>query len=402
METNEHKNASKKDLSNHYIKKVNISIPSGEKLNNEKFRNDFLEDYESSFASFCEISKDKYEELYIKNQYIPRLNKFGDINISLDNITKILNKFSASKLLKIRRKIKKSRKKLGPKAKKEHPLNDKLFKIEAKTSINKRKNFNISLDEEMSEINIERKIKIDKIIDSNLSKNKNNEGVSSNIFNVNKDNKPKDKTLLNIKRKLKSIQIPKEYKASSENKQNINYIPNRIMEYQFTSNQTKSIIKGDNNNILSSPKTIIPNNDYANKESLSLKDDNGKNYSNLNDFKFSANSKNNNIFNFSSNIIHDSNNIFKINTPVYTPYINNNANPKMEDNTPIYDYNNLLSPMFLSPERNNLMSPHGFSFNSPFNINSVFSDTFRFLNNNGNDSNNDNDEENNNNKKKEK
>lgn len=383
-----YKNAQKKKQGDHYIKKININIPSSEKLREEKFKNDFLSDYDSSFANFCEISKDMFTEIYIKNQYIPTLDELGDINISLGNISTQLNNFSDSKLLKIIRKIRNPKLKKGSKNGNKSSLVNKRFKIISNIDINNKVDNIIPLDEMNNKVRIKKKIKIKKFKNVSSKKNIKEKNTSFNIFNNNKENEPKDKSLLNIKRKLKNIQIPKKSEVSTDIKFPIDFISTREIEHQFTGNNPESNMSNDikNNNFIFSNVNNISDNGNLNKEInagiANLNEDNNNNKSsNINDFKFSANSKGNNIFNFSTNLINESNNLFKMNTPVYTPY----------NNTSLYDNNNLLSPMFLSPERNYSMLSKNFFINTPSNINNVFDEAFKFRDNNGNDTNNDND-----------
>lgn len=376
-----YKNAQKKKQGDHYIKKININIPSSEKLREEKFKNDFLSDYDSSFANFCEISKDMFTEIYIKNQYIPTLDELGDINISLGNISTQLNNFSDSKLLKIIRKIRNPKLKKGSKNGNKSSLVNKRFKIISNIDINNKVDNIIPLDEMNNKVRIKKKIKIKKFKNVSSKKNINEKNTSFNIFNNIKENEPKDKSLLNIKRKLKNIQIPKKSEVSTDIKFPIDFISTREIEHQFTGNNPESNMPNDikNNNFIFS--NVNGNlNKEINAGIANLNEDNNNNKSsNINDFKFSANSKANNIFNFSANLINESNNLFKMNTPVYTPY----------NNTSLYDNNNLLSPMFLSPERNYSMLSKNFFINTPSNINNVFDEAFKFRDNNGNDTNND-------------
>ena len=383
-----YKNAQKKKQGDHYIKKININIPSSEKLREEKFKNDFLSDYDSSFANFCEINKDMFTEIYIKNQYIPTLDELGDINISLGNISTQLNNFSDSKLLKIIRKIRNPKLKKGSKNGNKSSLVNKRFKIISNIDINNKVDNIIPLDEMNNKVRIKKKIKIKKFKNVSSKKDINEKNTSFNIFNNIKENEPKDKSLLNIKRKLKNIQIPKKSEVSTDIKFPIDFISTREIEHQFTGNNPESNMPNDikNNNFIFSNVNNISDNGNLNKEInagiANLNEDNNNNKSsNINDFKFSANSKANNIFNFSTNLINESNNLFKMNTPVYTPY----------NNTSLYDNNNLLSPMFLSPERNYSILSKNFFINTPSNINNVFDEAFKFRDNNGNDTNNDND-----------
>ena len=76
------------------LKTLNIEVPSSERLANEKFKKDFLKDYEKSFAHYCGISRSQYIDIYIKNRYTPILNEFGDIHISIKHIVDLLKTYS--------------------------------------------------------------------------------------------------------------------------------------------------------------------------------------------------------------------------------------------------------------------------------------------------------------------
>ena len=92
----------KKTIKN-YIKHVDMNIPSNEKLKEEKFRSEFFNNYENSFANFCGINETIFSEIYEKNDFIPSLNQMGDIKVNINNIIKNINKFSASKKLRVRK-----------------------------------------------------------------------------------------------------------------------------------------------------------------------------------------------------------------------------------------------------------------------------------------------------------
>ena len=198
----------KKDTVQHYIKKVNVTLPSREKLKESNFREDFFNNYDTSFANFCGIDKNMYIEIYDKSQFIPTIDQLGDIKVNVDNIIKNLDNFSEHKRLKIHRSVFKKDKKLKIKEKKDnlvHHIESSLF--QAADNIPNSMNDNvISLEE-------------NELDDKNKSKNKNSSKnnkinslkIDSNINseNNNKVNgkKTQDRTLLNIKRKLKNISI---------------------------------------------------------------------------------------------------------------------------------------------------------------------------------------------------
>ena len=67
-----------------------IIVPSSERLSDEHFKTDFLNEYENSFSYYCGINKKQFNDIYIKNRYIPILNEFGDIRISIKYIVDLL------------------------------------------------------------------------------------------------------------------------------------------------------------------------------------------------------------------------------------------------------------------------------------------------------------------------
>ena len=88
---------------NSSLKTLNIDVPSLDKLSQETFRNELMNEYENSFANFCGINRDQFTDLYINNKYIPILDELGDINISIKHIVDLLKTYSKS--YKVRRKI---------------------------------------------------------------------------------------------------------------------------------------------------------------------------------------------------------------------------------------------------------------------------------------------------------
>ena len=374
----------KKDTIQHYIKKVNVTLPSREKLKESNFREDFFNNYDTSFANFCGIDKNMYIEIYDKSQFIPTIDQLGDIKVNVDNIIKNLDNFSEHKRLKIHRSVFKKDKKLKIKEKKDnlvHHIESSLF--QAADNIPNSMNDNvISLEE-------------NELDDKNKSKNKNssknnkinslklNDNINNNSENNNKSNEKKtqDRTLLNIKRKLKNISIIKKNEDLINTK--IKNEPKELLSIQLDSNINGNI------------QGYAPNNDL-------ILSNNNKSLHQLD----SSNVNKNNIFSFSSKAIQDlSNNSLKKdnpNYPLFTPLnilepnnilgVGNNNN-----NFNFLRNNSILSPFsYAHGGFHSILSPN-VSINSPFNINSYFHDAFNFTNNYGNDNEESQDNDNNNN-----
>ena len=95
----------KKKIRKHFIKNINLTFPSNEKFQEENFRNEFFINYDDSFANFCGINEKMFAEIYNNNynQYIPKINKMGDINVDVDKIFENLKAFSDSKKVKTKK-----------------------------------------------------------------------------------------------------------------------------------------------------------------------------------------------------------------------------------------------------------------------------------------------------------
>ena len=349
----------------HYIKNANVSIPSNDRLKKESFLNDFYNNYDNSFANFCGISEKIYKEIYQKNQFIPEINNMGDIIIDITKIIEYLDTFSDSKQLKIHRRIKKIHK-IPPKPKNIDNImvQNKFFHIN-----NSKSNYNsnaIPLDEDFLE---------GRIINKTIFEEKENlsHSISNNESDINDNNKQNDKTLLNIKRKLKNISISKSNNDPFDNKMKFkifnlsnNSIEDKIFNFKNDTNENDIGLNKDIN------KEIMPlSNDIQYKTSKP----------NQLDFKFGENSDNNNIFNFSLNEIHDlSNNARKNNLNIFTPLMNKEVNNNLilSPEKPLFSPYNVSSMKF-----NSLLSPN-FSINSPYNAN-MFNNAFNFRNNEFND-----------------
>ena len=372
----------KKDTVQHYIKKVNVILPSREKLKESNFREDFFNNYDTSFANFCGIDKNMYIEIYDKSQFIPTIDQLGDIKVNVDNIIKNLDNFSEHKRLKIHRSVFKKDKKLKIKEKKGnliHHIESSLLK-KANNMPNSMNDNVISLEE-------------NELDDKNKSKNKNSSKnnkinslkIDSNINseNNNKVNgkKTQDRTLLNIKRKLKNISIIKKNEYLINDK--IKNESKELVSVQLDSNLNRNI------------QGYAPNNDL-------ILSNNNKSLHQLD----SSNINKNNIFSFSSKAIQDlSNSSLKKdnpNYPLFTPL--NIMEPNnflgVGDNNNNFNFlrnNSILSPFsYAHGGFHSILSPN-VSINSPFNINSYFHDAFNFTNNYGNDNEESQDNDNNNN-----
>ena len=81
------------EKNNSSLKTLNIEVPSAKKLSKRDFKNNFLKDYDTSFASFCGINKEQYENIYIKNNYTPIIDNFDNIKINIKNIIEVLKEF---------------------------------------------------------------------------------------------------------------------------------------------------------------------------------------------------------------------------------------------------------------------------------------------------------------------
>ena len=309
----------KKKISKNYIKKVDMNIPSNKKLKEEKFRRDFFIDYENSFANFCGINEKMFQEIYEKNDYIPTLNQMGDIKIDISNIIKNINKFSHSKKLRIRRLLGNPNKKI---------------KIKIK-----------DIFEESSSNNKSKKIfEILKVKKNNNDKKYNDgtKSIESNSTNslesvINKDNNQKDKTFLNIKRKMKHISI------DEDNRNSINdlFSPKnqKFNDYLLEDLVDEFLTLSDNN----SSYPNFDNNEYG----LILSSYNNKN----------------NFSNFSSQEFQ-------------------NPDNKAEEinNCDISPYKSILSPVYFNHDKVNSKVSGNFSICSPYNID-IFNQIFNFNNN---------------------
>ena len=331
---------------NSSLKTLNLEVSSSYRLSQMEFRNDFLKEFDNSFARYCGLNKEQYENIYIKSNYTPKIDNFGNIKINIKNIIKVLNEFPTEdkmnnkKLIKFK-KILKGNKKIQTKKLKFRILKKKL----------------------------NRKIKLPTILITParpiININNNGSNSSTNLQGKNLS--------FNIKNKGKglSISIPKsqDFKFNNRPKLNLgnnkplqNLIPNKTLPFPIGNNLNKNIIPNINpltiNSVLSNPRQQS-NNDIFNFSNRDI-----RNYLNLGI----------NNTTFSPNIIY---------TPIISPF-------------PISPYQNLFSAHLnngiILPDGNNfnntLLNPNSFIFpnNSPALINININNNFNLNNNvvNGN------------------
>ena len=66
-------------INNYFLKSYHHELPSSENKWKKYFN---MNEYDSSFANFCGINKEKFNDIFINNQHKSILNEFGDINLS--------------------------------------------------------------------------------------------------------------------------------------------------------------------------------------------------------------------------------------------------------------------------------------------------------------------------------
>ena len=393
---------------NAYIKNITLNIPSAEKLSNNEFKNDFIKDFDESYAHFCGLNEKQYIDAYINNAYIPKLNEIGDLNISINSIFEILKTYSDSKYVKISRKLlKANRIKRRAKLKFSKKLINKSKKIfQVLPNNNEKEIKEIVLkneDDDFNELNKKGSLEND---------NKNKNGLINNFENTpslmsiecenqNQENQnaQKSKTLLNIKKKLKNISIPGTNNSALKYRNHLNDLSNLSLEKNNKLNSKNLII--NNNKILINE--INNSNDnknlaYNTSQTIPLNSCQNGNSSNLLSHKHLRNS-NDNIFSFSSSILqnYDSNSQNKNKNEIFnkhlnTPFNNNSINNNLNLNSPPIIRPVLNTGIFSPNLDNNILSPNSYNFDksnisspmllniSPSNNNFFFNDAFTFNN----------------------
>ena len=318
------------------LKSLNLEFPSSEKLSQANFHQDFMDNYETSFASFCEIDKNIFTKAYINKRYKPYLDKFGNIKISIKNLTDLLKLYSPSLKLKIRRRfIKKYKRKRIFKTMKS------LTKTGGELESLSGTNYNPSLNTEgLKLISLKKNLKI--------------------TVKKNSDNKNND-----ITEKDNNQEGYLDFNSNNNLLNNINILNNECI---LSNNLLKSSIfsfRPPSNNIIQGTDNIF---------NFSFNNEQNQNYFNFNNINNINTQLTNNMNNMNNmNNINNINNqylskkrAFSLYTP-YTPYINNqnqnintnqniNQSGKKNNNqinlsipTPLFNYNPLISPQILSP-----------------------------------------------------
>ena len=308
---------------NSSLKTLNIEVPSAQKLSNTEFKNNFLNNYNNSFAHFCGINKEQYENIYINNKYIPVIDNFGDIKINIKSIIEILKEYPNEK--------KSNKKPEKPKLKKTFIMtkrnrdNLNMFKFPFKVKIknlNKKNKIQKNINENNNNINNTNNINTNTNNNTNIKPINNNNNIQINHLGFN----------LKDKGKGLSISIPK-----AKN----NFLNNNRPLLNLGNNKTFQNLKLPNKNFSLQMGNII-NNNYI------------QNIPNINPATINSvisNSKqqhsSTDIFNFSNRDIRNYLNIGSIN--------NANLLTNLSPNIPLLTP--LISPFPLSPYHS-LFSAH--------------------------------------------
>ena len=392
------------DNNNSSLKTLNIEVPTNEKLLNDKFKNEFLNEYDNSFAYYCGINKNQFTDLYINNQYIPIIDEFGDINISIKSIIDLLKTYSmrekAGKKILKRNRIKKIFKTQIKKINSDKMEKNKfIFKvsniIETNNElnckeirrVNDNKNNKKNLNDKFDDTKRENYKEI-----SNLITIENNNKFHGNKFGINSNKY----SSLRDKGKNLSVLIPKKSTGQKPPLSKISGFPINTSSLSISNIIPKSNLNIPSSNLMFNYNTLT---NEENKKYIS---------NNINPTPFGLgissippiqDSKQRNL-SPSNNIIFDfnKNNIQKMQNLSYaTPGVNgNNINISANMNTNALNYNNsIISPRYLFNNNFDLFSPYspflqGSNYSSPrvispsFN-NNVFQDGFIYNNiNNGN------------------
>lgn len=340
------------------IKNLNIELPSTEKLFQDNFRTEFIDDYETSFANFCEIDKKIFMKAFVNKKYVPYLDKFGNIKISVKNLCDLLKIYSHSLKLKIKRRfIKKYKKKKLFRTMKSKSI--KNLDLETLSGNNNSYNHIINNDG-LKLISLKKKLKI------SVKKINNNNTMNNNNL-TDKENSQEGNILNTNNNLIGNINI-----LSNDCILTNNLLKSSILNFQPPSN---NIIQGNEN--------------FFN---FSANDQNIFNFNNINNL-------NNQLTNNLNNSLINKKKTFTPYTP-FTPYLNNNnpnnniqalnlSNKKNNNNqihfnlsNSLLNYNTIVSPQLLSPFKD-FLTPSSIQFSqgdlsSPYF--NMTSDKFTFNN----------------------
>ena len=386
---------------NSSLKTLNIEVPSPQKLSNEKFKNDFMNEYDNSFANYAGINKKQFTDIYINNRYIPILDEFGDINISIKYIDDLLKTYSknikAGKKVLKRNRFKKifktQRKLLSEKFKK-----NRLFFEVKKNEGNKE----ININEPIRNINVIKKIEIKTLQQIDNSKIDKEIYTNKEIYNDNNNHNSRHQ-LNDIKKKIPNISIPKGNQNNEQKKLSTSH--NNISSSYFTYKKS-NINNGNTFNLYplnndTAKKNNINNNAASSSFglypfSIPLSESKQNTPSNCKAFIFPSliNLNNGNPIqtpaniNYSNNTINNNNGINNNNvkspiispiiSPLFYPYFQYiNSSPKSPFiceyiNQEKFTYNNLYPKSYFFPNNNStLINNNNININSNIMNNNI-------------------------------
>lgn len=316
------------------IKNLNIELPSSEKLSQENFRTEFIENYDTSFANFCEIDKKIFTKAFVNKRYVPFLDKFGNIKISLKNLCDLLKYYSPSLKLKIKRRfIKKYKRK-------------KLFKTMKSKSIKNsdyetiigynNSNYHSLNNDGLKLISLRKNLKI--------SVKKNTNTSNSNINNITEKENNHEGNINSNNNLFGNINI-----LSNDCILSNNLLKSSLLNFQPPSN---NIIQGNENffNFSLNDQNIFNFNNITNNLNTQLP--NNLNNPLINKKKtFTPYTSFNHYINNNTPNVNNNPNITQSNKKPNNNFTNNQTNNQINFNlsSSLMNYNTLVSPQLISP-----------------------------------------------------
>ena len=326
------------------IKNLNIELPSTEKLSQENFTKGFIKNYETSFANFCEIDKKIFIKAFVNKRYVPFLDRFGNIKISVKNLCDLLKYYSPSLKLKIKRRfIKKyKRKKLFRTMKSKSIKNSDFETISGYNS-----NYHSFNSDGLKLLSLKKNLKISVKKPFNTNNNSSNITIKENNHegNINSNNNlfgninllNNDCLLSNnlLKSSILNFQPPSNnIIQGNENFFNFSLNDQNIFNFNnITNNLNTQLTNNLNNQLINKKKTFTP---YA--------------HTPFNHY-INNNTQNNNINNNNPNINQSNKKNNNNNTATSNNQLNFNLSSSLLNYTPLVSPPQLLSPFkdFLTP-----------------------------------------------------
>ena len=348
------------------IKNISIEIPSSEKLWQNEFINNFLNNYETSFANFCEIDKELFTKAFIYKNYVPQLDKLGDIKISIKNLLDILKHYSQFLKLKIRRRFLKKykKKKLFKTLKNNGDINSNKINKEGLKLLSLKKNLKISVKKHNGNSNNNNINNFDSTGKENIREGNFNYNPNNNFLNSINNILSSDCLLSNnlFNTSLFNFQPTSNY-----------HIPGSENIFTFSAHDQNYL---DLNNINNINPTQLTNN--HNIQLLNKK----RNFTPYIPFTPYYNNNNQNM-NQIQNINQSNKKINQNNINIMTPICNPLISPQ------ILNYKDYLTPSAIQFSQNDLISPNivndAFNFSnirSPFSFGNINNQSPIVINNN--------------------